>query len=325
MAKLSPYQKPQQSAVELCNKLLNQGLLINDLKVAENILNRCSYYRFKAYLYPFQDNKTKVFTPGTSFEDCYQLYIFDSELRHYIFKIIEQVEIGVRSLFDQWMTKQKDNPFWYLDSSLFSEKGEQVKTVSRLRDMFKNSKEDYAVHYKSKHYNEYCSFFRDLPPGWVAIELMTFGDLTKLMSSLADEHYNSLKINRFAKSKLTVEKYKSLCSWLITIQQVRNRCAHHNRLFNSNFASPTGVKRILSKEIPLVKTKAPQGKHEEDQLNRLYTAIIAIQKLNSGIGYSKKMGPKLAQIIESHPISSRFMASMGFPKEWKKEPLLFDL
>lgn len=324
MASLQPYKKPYQSAKELCEKLIAQGLEISDLTAAEKTLNRSSYYRFKAYLLPFKDQQTKRFSPGASFEDGYELYMFDSELRRYLFNVIEEVEIGVRSVFDQWMTKETQNPFWYLDSSLFTRNGTQIKTVSRVRDMFKDSKEEFAAHYRSKYYNEYCPFYRDLPPGWVAIELMTFGNLSNLMANLAEEQYQPLKANRFSQKSLSVEKYKALCNWINTIHQVRNHCGHHNRLFNRNLPAPTGIKRILSDKIILVKTKPDPEKAEVDQLNRLYTAVAALQKINSGLGYQDKMGPKIAAIFDNHPVSKRFMASMGFPENWKEEPLFFN-
>ena len=151
---LKPYKKPYLSCAELCTRLTSQGLEIEDVSFAEKVLNRCSYYRFKAYLLPFKDKETKKYTENTTFNNGHELYMFDSELRSYIFNVIEKVEIGVRSALDQWMTAQTENPFWYLDSSLFVENGEQVKTVSRVRDMFKNSKEEYAIHYNKK---TYCS------------------------------------------------------------------------------------------------------------------------------------------------------------------------
>jgi len=275
-------------------------------------------------LLPFKDQQTKCFSSGTCFEDGLELYLFDSKLRRYLFSVIEEVEIGVRAVFDQWMTKETDNPFWYLDSSLFTTNGAQINTVAKVRTMFKDSKEEFAAHYRTKYYNEYCPFYRDLPPGWVAIELMTFGNLSKLMSNLAEDQYQPLKMNRFSKQYLSVEKYKSLCSWVHTIHQVRNYCCHHNRLFNRNIIAPAGIKRILSDQVSLVKTRPAPENEEVEQLNRLYTAIAALQQINSGLGYQDKIGPKISEIFDNHPISKQFMASMGFPENWKEEPLFFN-
>jgi len=323
VANLTPYKKPYQSAPQLCDKLKEQGLEIADQPSTETTLNRSSYYRLKAYFFPFKDPTTNLFHPNTTFEDCYSLYLFDSELRRYLFSVIEKIEIGVRSLFDQWMTKETGNPFWYLDSSLFTGNGQQITTIGRVRDMFKGSQEEFAKHFQSKYYNEYCPFYRDLPPGWVAIELMTFGNLAKLMSNVCSDQYGPLKLNRFAKRCLSVEKYQTLYSWIVIIHQVRNHCGHHNRLFNRNLTAPTAIKKILSPNVPLVRTRSDPDKAEVDQMNRLYTATAALQKLLSGLGYDEKMGPVISELFDQYPISQRFMPSMGFPENWKSEPLFF--
>ena len=325
MDALIPYTKPYQSAEQLCDKLIDEGMSISDPDFAKLVLTRSSYYRFKAYLVPFRGSAPKQFLPGTTFDDCYELYQFDSELRRYLFGVIEQIEVGVRSLFDQWMTEQTGNPFWYLDSSLFAANGDQIKTVSQVRDMFKNSKEEFATHFKGKYFNEFCPFYRELPPGWVAIELMTFGNLAKLMSNLSSEQRTTLKMNRFSNKRLSVEKYQTLQNWMGVIHQVRNHCGHHNRLFNRNLSAPTAVQRMLSKDVSLVKTRPGPEKAEVDQVNRLYTAMAVLQKINSGLGYKDKMGPVVSRLFETYPVATRFLASMGFPSNWKEEPLFFDV
>lgn len=328
MTDLVPYRKPYLTSEQLCTKLAEQGLKFEDeqaKKFAANILSRCSYYRFKAYLSPFQDAETKMYNGDTFFSHGYELYQFDAELRSYLFNIIEKVEVGVRSSFDQWMTNQTNNPFWYLDSALFVNNGNQVKTVSRVRDMFIGSQELFAQHYQKKYYNEFCPFYRDLPPGWVAIELMTFGNLVNLMQSLSLESARDLKLDRFAKKKLDVENFTSLCSWMVALQQVRNHCGHHTRLFSRNLPAPNGIKRIMSNGIPLVRTRPNPNKREEDQLNRLYTSVIALQRIYSGLKFDEKLGPALAHLFDKYPIANRFRSAMGFPAEWKQEPLLFEL
>lgn len=323
-APLIPYQKPYLSSSKLCEKLIHQGLIIDNLPFAEKVLNRCSYYRFKAYLSPFKDKDTKQFTKNTTFENGYDLYMFDSELRGYVFSIIEKVEIGVRSALDQWITKQTNNPFWYLDASLFKSNGQQVKTVSRVRDMFVDSKEEYAKHYQEKYHNEYCPFYRDLPPAWVAIELMTFGNVVKLIQNINDDKIKTLKLDRFSK-KLNIQKFNTLSNWMNVLHQMRNYCGHHNRLFNRNFPAPTAIKKSLSKTVSLVRTKPSPDKREEDQLNRLYTALAALQCIYSGFGYEEKIGIKISDLFDKYPTTKKFSSSMGFPNSWKEESIFFNL
>lgn len=248
--------------------------------------------------------------------------MFDSKLRSEIFRVIASVEIGVRSSFDQWMTTQTQNLFWYLDTSLFENSDSHIKTVNNVRGMFVESKEQFAEHFRKKYFNEFCPFYRDLPPGWVAIELMTFGNLTKLMAGVTEESIQTLKLNRYAQT-LGVQKFKSLASWMATLQQVRNHCGHHMRLFNRNLKSPTAIKSILSDQIPLIRTKHKEDTREVEQLNRLYTAIAALQHLYTKLGYTEKLGPILVSLLKEYPSVFQFHASMGFPQEWEKETIFF--
>ncbi|GHG61469.1 hypothetical protein GCM10010919_05950 [Alishewanella longhuensis] len=321
MAELVAYRKPHRSSSELCDKLLEQGLTIANRRFAEDILEKCSYYRFKAYLIPFQQ-ADKRFYPGATFEAAHDIYMFDSKLRSEVFRIIASVEIGVRSSFEQWMTTKTQNLFWYLDTSLFENSDSHIRTVNNVRNMFVESKELFAEHFRNKYFNEYCPFYRDLPPGWVAIELMTFGNLTKLMAGVTEESIQALKLNRYAKT-LGVQKFKSLASWMATLQEVRNHCGHHMRLFNRNLKSPTAIKSILSPDIPLIKTKHKEDTREIEQLNRLYTAIAALQHLYTNLGYTEKLGPILASLFQQYPSVFQFHASMGFPQEWEKETIFF--
>lgn len=320
---LIPYKKPYLSSAQLCQKLEEQGLIFDDKNFAEKVLSRCSYYRFKAYLSPFKDHSTKTFHDQIKFEYGHELYMFDSELRSYVFEMIAKVEIGVRSILDNWMTQKTKNAFWYLDSSLFQHNGKQVKTVSRVRDMFIDSKEEYASHYQNKYYNEYCPFYRDLPPTWVAIELMTFGNVVNLIDNISDEKVQEFQLDKMSK-KLGVLKFQTLRNWMHVLHQLRNNCGHHNRIFNRNFPAPNGIKKKLqAKNIPFVRTRPNQSGRDEDQLNRIYTALAVLQCICKGLGFDEKMGIKISQLFDKYPTSQRCYESMGFPELWKNEPLFF--
>nr|CRH06872.1 putative abortive infection bacteriophage resistance related protein [Candidatus Magnetococcus massalia] len=329
MSELVKYDKPYKNSVELCGKLINQGLTIQDPDKAANLIERASYYRFKAYLFPFL-NASKQFNDQANFDDAYSLYAFDEELRLMLFRHIQRIEIGVRSLFDQTMTASTENPFWYLDASLFDLKdGNHATTVNAIRDMFRKSKEPFAEHYRQKYYNAFCPFYRDLPPGWVAIELMTFGDLYSLLKSVTEQTKHQHKLHAFSQKILNAQRdgrfrgnYQTFLNWMKIIRDVRNCCCHHTRLFNRNLGSPSAIKKVLSQDISLVQTSGSSGRRQEDQVNRLYTALAAMQQILTGLGYDK-IGLKLDDLFTQHPIVVRFHPSMGFPAQWKDEPLFF--
>ena len=51
-----PYEKSPISIEEQVQKLKSRGLIIDDEVLASKYLTNISYYRLRAYTYPFQDN-----------------------------------------------------------------------------------------------------------------------------------------------------------------------------------------------------------------------------------------------------------------------------
>ena len=89
------YQKPTLSIQEQIIKLKNKGLQISDEQLAAQYLQKISYYRFRAYTYPFQDNNqpNQPFITPITFEQLVALYQFDSQLRTLMFDALEKIEI----------------------------------------------------------------------------------------------------------------------------------------------------------------------------------------------------------------------------------------
>ena len=82
------------------------------------------------------------------------------------------------------------------------------------------SDEIFVSHYKS----EYGGVF----PIWVVIEVTSFGVLSKIYNNLLDED----------KDEIAKEYYDTkgefIRTWLHSLSNIRNRCAHYGRLYNKN-------------------------------------------------------------------------------------------
>ncbi|MEN4798117.1 MULTISPECIES: Abi family protein [Pantoea] len=314
MATLIPYQKPYLTSQALCQKLIADGLLIGDMGQASQTLERCSYYRFKAYLIPLKTPQGG-YQHGASFENAVRLYNFDEELRALLFSFIQQAEIALRSSFDNWMTNEcGQNAFWYLDATLFDDREKHTRTVTSIASSFRRSKEPFAAHFHGKYYNAFCSFYRDLPLGWVAMELLTFGQFKSLLEAIDEKAATAARLKRYASNVTGAKDFKTLKSWLTVLHQVRNICCHHSRLFNSNLPSPANFKYFLDPAIPLVRA----GNSQKEQTNRLYTALVVLQQLMISHGYPN-IGPRIKTLIVSYPEVLPHLPSMGFPVNWSNE------
>lgn len=100
------YQKQPSTITEQIAKLEERGLLFDDKALAAKYLSNISYYRLRAYTYPFQNNTDEAldhqFTrDDISFQDIINLYVFDRRLRSLVFNELEKVEVAVRTKLSQ--------------------------------------------------------------------------------------------------------------------------------------------------------------------------------------------------------------------------------
>ena len=121
-----PYDKRPLSIQTQIERLKGRGLIIDDEKLAVDYLSNISYYRLRAYTYPFQDNTNlendhKFIRSDIHFKDIIDLYCFDRRLRSLIFNAIEKIEVALRARITQRYCESCDDSHWYEDESLFKD------------------------------------------------------------------------------------------------------------------------------------------------------------------------------------------------------------
>ena len=121
------YTKRPLTLHQQVEKLQNRGLFIDDEQLAERYLSNISYYRLRAYTYPFQDNTNPVADhkfkkDDIHFSDIVDLYCFDRRLRSLMFNAIEKIEVAVRAKIVQAYSEVTGNSNWFNDRSLYKHK-----------------------------------------------------------------------------------------------------------------------------------------------------------------------------------------------------------
>lgn len=95
------YLKPALSISQQLDFLIAQGLRVNNHEQAIQALSTVSYYRFSSYLlcykHPHEQSKPRQFRENATFEEIWQLYQFDRELRQLVSDAIEKIEIAFRA------------------------------------------------------------------------------------------------------------------------------------------------------------------------------------------------------------------------------------
>lgn len=123
---------------EQLEKLKSRGLTINDHNKAKYYLSNISYYRLRAYTYPFQDNSdpNHPFLVDISFEDIINIYVFDRHLRLIIFNIIEKIEVAIRTKIIYYYSLIYGS-HWYENPIHFKDHQNFNKNINKLYEEIK--------------------------------------------------------------------------------------------------------------------------------------------------------------------------------------------
>ena len=127
------YSKPALSITEQVELLESRGLTVTDKEKAENYLSNISYYRFSAYLLPFQQRNSEEhnFNYGVTFENVLDLNLFDRELRLLVFDIIERLARAFRTQII-YQYSHDNSAWWYEDSAHFTNNYHYSRNLARI-------------------------------------------------------------------------------------------------------------------------------------------------------------------------------------------------
>lgn len=297
------YTKPAATLDEQIALLKGRGLQINDEEYARHILANISYYRLAGYWWPMQmDKETHQFKPGSQFIDIIALYSFDKALRMLVFDVIEMIEIALRTKLIYHLS-QEVSPWWFQETSLFTDVRTHVRTLANLEEEIERSKDTFIREHKRKHKDD-----GRFPPAWKSLEATSFGALSRI--------YGNLKPGVRSKDTIATEfgtvNHTFLPSWLQSIAQIRNVCAHHGRLWNKNLP---GRPKLLSKPPNAWLTAMP----EEAELHKLYVHLCCMKYLVNTIIPDNSFTAQLAALLAHFP--SVDSAALGIQPHWMEEPL----
>jgi abortive infection bacteriophage resistance protein len=294
---------------------------ITDEDKAKACLDRIGYYRLSAYWYPYRkseevtdpttgDPQRRIlddFRDGTTFLHALDFYVFDKKLRLIAMDALERIEIGLRTSIAVRLGQQ--DPWAHRDPTMLHGhfalqlRPKQTQTkhqdwLNRLDDKFARSREDFAKHFKEKYPS-------DTPPIWVAVELWDFGTLSHFFSGLKQHDKDAVAAD------YNVPTGNMLGTWLRNLNDVRNLCAHHSRLWNRNMASrPSWPSAGAVAELD----------HLDGQthsLTRFYASAVIMRHLMKTINPTSSWKDRLVEHVGTLPDSPYVtLASGGFPNDW---------
>jgi abortive infection bacteriophage resistance protein len=293
---------------EQVTQLQERGLIIKYPRIAEKYLINISYYRLGEYWYVMQSDKEKhIFKPNSRFENVIALYNFDAELRLLLFDVIEKIEISFRTKMIYHLSHEAD-PFWFQNKKLFVNKEFFNDSLNSLKSEIKRSKDtDITL---VKHYDKHQGD-NNLPPAWKTIEHTSLSNLSKMYGNL----HNSIKSKKTIAKELGAVNHTYLPSWLQSLTQIRNICAHHSRLWNRNL--PSTVK-LLSKP-PNAWITDNSNVPNQNEFNKLYIHMCLMKYVLNTILPKNQFGIKLNDLLKKYP--NLDPNALGMKPNWQNEPL----
>ena len=233
LAVVSSYTKPFRTPEDLIVQLRGRGLTINDEPASIAALRTIGYYALSGYWYPMRETtsngspaKTDDFIPGATFEHALRLFEFDKALRALAIEALEWVERVLK--VEIALTLGPLDTFAHVNSTFmqpwFLQKSDR-SPESRHDRWIVSHKRKYSQR-PDVHMIAFIGKYSDPLPIWVAIEAMDFGDASTLLSGLKGSYSNAIA------KRFNVTGGPDLVSMVRAMTQVRNTCAHHDRLWN---------------------------------------------------------------------------------------------
>jgi abortive infection bacteriophage resistance protein len=311
------YTKQPLKFEQQIEKLKSRGLLINDEKSAENYLSNISYYRLRAYTFPFQDNNNQgndhhFFRDNIHFEDIIDLYCFDRRLRVLIFNALEKIEVALRTKFIYEYSIETGNSHWFVDKNTYLNPNKQIRIsqtesvsaydflMKKVSEDVSRSDEDFVQHYKNKYSSP------DLPPAWMTLETLSFGNLSKLIANLGckSEPYKKIALSFGLPASFILK------NWIYSFSVLRNYCAHHSRIWNRRYH--VELKMPYNTMFPFI------DKQNLDKIykNKIFAALCCIQYIIKIISPQSNFKNNLFEIIDNGG-NLLNLKDMGFLQGWK--------
>lgn len=296
------YRKPVLSPDEILERIRSKGLLIKDDEAVFRAIKSIGFFRLLIYMRNFQEQSDtgKRFRGGTSFEDVISLYEFDRKIRLLTLDAIERLEVALRASLSNALITETRDAHWYM-------KPEHYRCESDFKDRKDKIQKSAGPQYidgshgiaLQHYYNTYKA--PELPPIWLACEKLSLGALSNFLSSLSTK-------NRKHVLRHLWQGYPEdlLCSWFQSLTDLRNVCAHQDRVWNTSFT---------------VNTPKTHKKHPKDFAGtRFYSRAAVIQLLLRPLGNHAFWKEGLQALLKEHP-HVKPNTHLGFPDHWQERPL----
>lgn len=176
-------------------------------------------------------------------ELLFNVYNFDVELRKLLFCYVKKAEIQFKSNLSNAISLKTNDPVFYLNDSFYnptkgdSDKNKRVSNRAYFNKYFTNlQSHENELRMNVNKYPELKEYrsggIRSMKkiPCWAAFSYFEYGVITNMYSYLRGDLRKVVLTYGYTKKNYGKEVTKQMDTWLDAIRNLRNVCAHHNKL-----------------------------------------------------------------------------------------------
>lgn len=294
-----PYQKVWLSYSDQVQVLQQRGLVVSDLRKAEQFLSHLNYYRFSGYCLAFESQR-HTFVAGTTFEQIVDAYQFDLSLRDLVTEALEIIEVDLRAAI-AYFFGQRYGAFGHTVATNFYAGFGHTDWLLRLQEEANRSSELFVTHFQQAYVE-----FPDLPV-WMVTEVMSFGGLSEMFMGMSRPDQKSIS-NRYGLQPSILQ------SWMHHFVYVRNLCAHHSRLWDRVWA--------IKPTLPYGKDwAAPNLRSNRHLLATLMLLRYWLKRIPAANRFASNWKIQVEQHLQSTPSVATPDIRMGLTQSWMSNPI----
>ena len=287
------------SVADQIEYLSAQGMNLPNTELAERTLNHIGFHRLSSYWKPFEllpgTGTGTLFKKGTSFHAVVTRYLFDQRLRSLLLEAFSFIEISVRTHWAYQLAHGfQYGEFAHQEKVLFNQ-GYHSKNLQELQRTYEQSGPPGSNNFQALTI-------------WDVLPAMSFGQLSKWYSNLAD------RTIRQSISQIYEMDQRTFVSTLRHLTEIRNICAHHERLWDHRISTGLKIPKRLgnSRETADAFSRSDQGQ------GKIYNALVMTVHLMEVVTPKGDWPERFLNLKEEENFNSIPYEDMGFPSEWRE-------
>ncbi len=239
-----------------------------------------------------------------------------------MFDAISRIEIALRTqLAYQWSLNTRcDSP--QAVYKFYDRKFRASSFLLKVDEYYQRSTADCAVHYRD---SKGVTHAKDLPI-WVFVEFTTFGNLSQLVAGGLKSPVVELMAREFGfKSSIAFSSAISL------LREVRNACAHHERIWNCRWLDKSNYPRLRHDhdsrwdwsydDVEEVWYEGKGGVKLHIDRSRTAAVLTLCYKMLSAVAPCSHWRERFFAVMDACPIAS-IDRELGFASSsWRSHPL----